>query len=454
MRIAPAALVSAGLVVAGVVIALLVLRDDGPPETAILPTRTSATMIPVTPVDAPTPRPEETEEPAPSLVAELPTVTWTAVDPSEISEATWHSAAFLLDTETGEIYSPVETLAPYEGQVGVGLGWAANGDVVVYLYEFAGAFRTARYSGPALGQLRELPGWMISARGMVAVEDGFDNVLLDAASDAKVTLLPPRPWRIHFWSPDGRYLSLEKSEIGIIPGSAIWDSETRRIAIEVPGVDVRWSNDGKFFLYTPARLEGRDIEHLGLRLVDVGSSTERVIPDALTGWSSPDGRFLVVDGTAEAPTSSYDFRIFDLVQDKYILTLRGAWPDAWFDSDTLGLTGNVCDTYDYFTIDVDGSNLRRIGFDEPRSGIGVPSGQRDRMAYSGFEGSRSTVRVLSLVTGQTRDYETGAARLYAFPGGGSQVWSPDGRYLVVYIPPGKGGLCEFEAPRPLQVQTP
>ena len=452
MRIAPVALVSAGLLVAGVVVAVLVLRDDGSPEMALLPTRTSATMIPVTPVPEATDEPEATPEP--SVVSELPPIKWTAVDPSDISEVTWHSAAFLLDTESGELYSPVETLAPYEGQVGVGLGWAANGDVIVYLYEFAGDFRTARYSGPALGQMRELPGWMISARGLVAVEDGFDNVLLNAETGARISLLPPRPWRIRFWSPDGRYLSLEKSEIGVIPGSAIWDSETRQIVIEVPGVDVRWSNNSKFLLYTPVVLQGRDIEHLGLRLVDLGSSEERVIPDALSGWSSPDDRYLVVDGTAEAPTSSYDFRIFDLLQDRYILTLRGAWPDAWFDSDTLGFTGNVCDTYDYFTIDVDGSNLRRIGFDEPRSGIGVPSGQRDRIAYSVFEGSQNTIRVLSLVTGQTRDYEAGAARLYAFPGGGSQVWSPDSRYLIVYIPPGKGGLCEFEAPRALDVQVP
>jgi hypothetical protein len=444
MRKAPVALVSAVIAIAGVVVAFGVLRDDGASETAALPTRVAATMIPVTLPPATTPRPEDTEVPSPSLVSpDFPIVKWTRVEPAEINERNWMATGLVLDTMTGEIFSPIERALV--GIVGSGMSWRPDGQVLLNMFEFGGELRQKAFTGYLLGPLYEVSGWRISSKGWIAAEDGLDNVLLDTKGN-KVQLLPPRPWRLGSFSPDGRYFSLEKSEIGVIPGSAIWDSETRQTVIEVPGVNVRWSNNSKFFLYTPAALQGRDIGHLGLRLVDVASSEERVIPDALAGWPSPDARYLVVDGTADAPTSYYDFRIFDLVQDRYILTLRGAWPDAWFDGNTLGFTGNVCDTYDYFTIDVDGDRIGQFSL-PGRRGVAQPSPQHDKFAYGVADyGGTVQVRVTSVMTSQVRDYDVGAATRI----GG---WSPDGRYLFVSIPPGKGGLCEFEQPRTLAVEA-
>jgi hypothetical protein len=61
--------------------------------------------------------------------------------------------------------------------------------------------------------------------------------------------------------------------------------------------------------------------------------------------------------------------------------------------------------------------------------------------------------VVDLGTRQTREYFTGDARLPAYENTEGRFWSPDGRYLALIKPGGKGGPCEFDPPQRLEVEV-
>ncbi len=224
---------------------------------------------------------------------------------------------------------------------------------------------------------------------------------------------------------------------------------------ETPGKELHWSKTGHSFIYGIFDPDDPDERVFELRVRDLDSGTEQAIDGTGVGAWSPDGRYLLLDDNEyHGEGDEYGFRVYDLVEQRDAMTLAGAWPGSWLDDTTLGFTGNVCDTYDFYTINVDGSDLRKvIEFDRPFV-IGHPSRQGDRVAYSVRDDSGNvTTTVLRLATGETRTYDTGRAQLRTLPGDRSHQWSPDGSYLVVSIPPGKGGPCEFDPPQSLAVEV-
>jgi hypothetical protein len=418
------------------------------------------------------PSPSPQPEPTAAVLRELPPAVWTKIEPEETAGAI-DGNMFLLDLETGQLYSPTAQVMTWNHGASAYIGWAANGWLEVILQGFNDFLKgqQADYLGETRGPSRKLPSSgeagnpsSISSTGVLAYGDGNRVVLLDVATGQQVSELPEMEGDVGEWSADGRYLSLVVSRFqsGAIRSDShttkIWDVERGAVIDEVEGEQVVWSNTSHRFLYVANAPGDAESGDFGLRLRDPDSGSEQTIDGALSGfvWSPDDRYVLISGGTRDTDDAAFKFTfsVYDVVEGRDLVTLKGAWAGAWLDAHTLGFTGNVCDTDDFYTINADGSNLRKVIEPGQPYVIELPSRQGDRVAYSlsNATGSVTTV-VYDLVTGQTREYATGIARLPFYPGQGSARWSPDGHYLALHIPPGKGGPCEFDPPQKLGVEV-
>jgi Tol biopolymer transport system component len=294
-----------------------------------------------------------------------------------------------------------------------------------------------------------------SVRGVLIYQKdhgGFFLYDLKARAELAVNLPPGSPGG---WSADGRYLAFSigtNTSARLTPVISIWDIETQSVVAEVIGDGPVWASSGHKFLYGAIDTEDPEWSTYELRLHDLDGGTERVIrdiePEGYWSWGR-DERYLILDHGRDEERK-YSFSVYDLVEDRLVMTLGGAWPGNWLDDDTLGFTGDVCGNHAFYKIDVDGSDLEKV-VEVGRFVVAHPSPQGDRIAYSRREGQTGITTVMDLTTRQTRDYLTGDGQLYAFSGLSGYQWSPDGKYLTVHKPAGKGGPCEFDPPQALEV---
>jgi hypothetical protein len=453
----PIVVAGAGLAVvaAAVAVGLLVLSEGGGKgeDAPLVPTQ--AVVGASTGVTA-------TATPRPEALRELPPAVWTEIEPED-TQGAMQVTYYLLDVETGRLYSPTEHVLKADQPIQVYVSWADNGLVQVGLRGFGGFLegKSANYLGEPLGLMRAYSGGLISSAGTLAYEEGDQIILFDLESEERIAELPRPDGYLGGWSGDGRYLSSHVSPNRLAterPAIRILDSLTGEIVDEVAGAQLTWSNTSHRFLYEavdPGDPEGQVSE---LRVRDPDSGREQTVPDSLSGglWS-PDDRYIVVSPdslSSEGEENKFTFRVYDLSEERYVFTVRGAWAGNWLSDDTLGFTGNVCDTYDFYTIAANGTELvKRIEPARPYV-IEHPSRKGDRIAFSLTDDSGSVRTVIyDLEDGSTREYATGQARLPFYPGQGSTLWSPDDRYLTLHVPPGKGGPCEFDPPQRLEVEV-
>lgn len=273
--------------------------------------------------------------------------------------------------------------------------------------------------------------------------------MYDFETEVVVSELPAPPWVIDSWSNDGRYLALIMGDGPIPPEISIWDAQLEQGVAQLGGIGVIWSDQGSRFLYQVHDAETRTDE---LRMYDLATGTghpvTRGAPGGLDFDWAPGARYVVIDdGTREA----LRFRVHDLVEGRDAVILLGVLYVDWLDDDTLGVVGDACSQHAYYSVDVDGSNLRKLVQFES---LAVPhlSPQRDRIGWSlREEDGRFVTTVMDLATGETREYETGDAVLPPYRGG--EYWSPDGRYLALIKPGGRDGICFSQEPQELEVEV-
>jgi WD40 repeat protein len=392
-----------------------------------------------------------------SPLTALPPAKWTPVRPSDTEYAS-DGNAFLLDLETGELYSPTERVLGHGAGALAGIAWMDNGEVSIVLLGTGGTVRheTAQYLGLVLGPMRKLPSGglrvgnnvQLSSTGLLAFHNGIEGIVFDTVKGTRVGTLPANLGAIGRWSPDGRYLSLAVSTNVSPPRPpviSIWDTETGRVVDEMVGDSIGWSNRGHRFLYGAIDSADRGMQVSELRIRDVDTRAEvRILEASQGGYWSPNDRYILIDShVRDEAGDKYSFRVYDVIQQRYLITLHGAWPESWLNDDRLAFTGNVCGTNDVFTIRSDGFGLRQVADSsgDPVRSVN-PSPRGDSIAYSK---ARGIITIVSLTTGETREYHTGKATT---PG----AWSPDGRYLTMHVPAGKGGRCEFDPPQTLQIE--
>lgn len=409
-----------------------------------------------------------TATPRPEALRDFPPAQWTAIDAAETEEA-GDGNMFLLDLETGQLYSPTAEVLTWEARVSAFISWAENGQIEVGMLGFSDFLEGKRavYLGETLGLMQKLPSSgdggnpsALSSTGLLAYKDSNKVVLFDVATRQRVAELPELPelpGSIRGWSADGRYLSF-----GVSPNTrsreepliSVWDIETARVAAEVIGERLVWAASGHRFLYGAIDPSDPELRIFEQRVYDIDSGTEQVIQDVSEEGSWSSQRYVITDASSSDDEGrKYGFTVYDLAQERYVMTLRGAWPGAWLDEDTLSFTGDVCDSFGFYTIDSDGSNLEKV-IEFGGMVVVHPSRQGDRIAYSqrGDSGGFVTT-VMDLATRQMREYATGDALLPPYENTAGRFWSPDGRYLALIKPAGKGGRCEFDAPQKLEVEV-
>ena len=458
MRMRPIVLAGALAVVAAAIVVggLLVLSDGGSEGDDAPAVPTEAVVGASTGVTA-------TATPRPEALRELPPAVWTPIEAEDTEEA-GDGNMFLLDLETGQLYRPTEDLLTWEKRVQAYISWADNGRVSVGMLGFEGVIegKRASYIGEVLGPMRRLPGERnrVSSRGIVAYEEDGAYFLHDLTTNSLLGEVMAPDGSMGNWSADGRYLSFSVSpntRLPLDPIISIWDVESGRVVVEVTGDGVVWAESGHRFLYGAIDPADPEKEVYEQRVHDIDSGTEQVIRGVLeisetSFW--PSRRYVLIDATArDEEGTKHAFSVYDLEEQRNVITLRGAFVSGWLDEDTLAFTGDACSAHGYYTIDADGSNLKlHVQFE--RSAIAHPSRQGDRAAYSLFnENGGFVTTVIDLTTGEAHGYVTGDALLPHYVGQGSSYWSPDGRYLALIKPGGRDGICFSQEPQQLEIEV-
>jgi hypothetical protein len=453
MRKALVALVAVALVL-GVVLASRWPSGEESLETAELPTRVAATMIPVTPVTAPTLTPSPTAAPAPVSLRPA----WVPITAEDLKRFRGPHFSFLLDTVTGQMYSVIAPDMAYDELSG-GPSWAVTGELLIALSPSMGA-EPEYFLGPALGEIRSLPrgreGWgggALSVDGLLAYASETENVLYDTGQQQMVGTLPDPPWRPQAWSDDGRYLLLEQgsyssTQPGNEPMVAVWDQEVARVVAEWPGEGASWSGPALQVVYRSYEPSLPFGESLALKVRDFATGSEFRVGKALEGTLSPDGTYTVATFDEEG---DHGFRVHELASGALVLTARNAWFDRWLDDEAVGLVGSACASPDYYKLNVANADLLKMTAAEGRHTAPQASPDFTKFAHTRIEES-GFVTVVETAAGK-REFSTGAAFVWTLPGYAG-AWSPDGRYLVVTIPPGKDGPCFVQVPGPLAIEVP
>ena len=386
----------------------------------------------------------------------LPIARWTEIDPVETMDA-GTGDFFLLDTLTGTMYSPVvEHPDPFTQ---IGIDWLNNGQVSVHMYGSGGGPTSgaiATYVGDFLGPMTHVPGssYNISANGILAVDTDDAIVLYDVAGGKQVGTVTPRPvGSLGGWSPDGRYLAFHagNSQARELTMIRIWDSHTRKTVAEVPGTSIWWLEGGRSFLYGVVDPGDGDERILETRLLDLAAGKEKSVSPVGLAYPSPDGRYAIGASFLEWE-KRHSFSIYEVSTGKQMLTLGGSWPMSWIDEDTIALMGAVCGPSTFYTVNVDGSNLRRHrDFEGATVAHASPNGDRFAFTTRDEYENPTITTIVDTSTGLTREFVTGGVSLSVHAMGSKDSWSPDGRYLVVYNRGGRDGPCFETQPQTFQL---
>jgi len=424
---------------------IAVLSSDDSPERSV--SSASVPTVAATQVPPPTPLP----------IMAL-SVVWRDIAPAETWVADF-GTMFLLDTETGKMYSPIEGTS--EDGTRAGMEWAPDGGMSVWIHKpgTAPEPRNALFVGEALGAMKLVPGGdvpRVSSRRIAAVRHDGAYFLFDVDRQAQLGVLPLAPGQYPVsWSWDGRYLSIHRdgdSRKGENPSVSIWDTETRQVVLDVPAHQVSWANAHNRFLYSVVDVSRGDNSFVETRLSDLTTGEDYSVGSMnLAHWSTDD-RYLV--GEANAGDRINAFSVFDARDGKKLITARGTWPMAWVDEDTIGFMADVCtEAPSFFYVDADGSGLRKV-IDDVGYGVVHPAPGGNKVAYTDYGDSPqqpNVVKVLTLSSNVLQEFDVG--RTYLMPNSWltSQTWSVDGRYLLLRAPVGKGGPCMGDEVVPFQL---
>lgn len=286
------------------------------------------------------------------------------------------------------------------------------------------------------------------------------NIILDVDTGKEVAQLPGDPWYLGTWSADGQYLTMSRYERGGCDDNhlAIWSFATQSLT-EIDGQYGSWSSSGHNLAYT-RRLEVPPnpddcVPDYEVRIRAADTNMDRSVGKGhgdLLNWS-PNDRYLVVGLIGSTPDEErHGFRVIDTAEASYT-DIDGSWFGEWLDAQTLFFIGNICSTFDFYTIKSDGSNLQSL----PKLRVqmrGALTPQRDKIAFteSGEGQDSNSLIVYSFASGDETQYAVGPLRTGWIFGGGSNGWSNDARCLQIFAPAGKGGPCEFDPPYALSIE--
>jgi Tol biopolymer transport system component len=368
----------------------------------------------------------------------------------------------LLDTESGKLYSPSDR----NGQDGpsISMTWSPDGSLLVQMYPRRSDERATDtlFIGPPLGPMTPVSATetYVSSRGVAAsYEPGAMPavVIREIATRHEIARLNLKPGQYAGpWSPDGRFLPLRFGgdfERKVNPSVTLWDLDTRQVVLEIPAYDISWANQHNRFLYEIVDAKRGDDSFVESRVHDMDSGTDYVINtrSGIVLWS-PDDRYIVANAPHNERT--YAFSVFDALNGRVLTTARGSWPVAWIDQETIGFMANVCtNSMSLYYVNGGGSNLRRI-LDMAGYGVAHPSPHGGRVAYTVYGQvlpQKNIVRIVDVASGQNKEFDVGTTYLLPYPWANQRVWSPDGHYLLLMSPVGKGGPCMGSEPEPFQI---
>ena len=410
---------------------------------------------------ADSPTVDATGQPSPtstSPVGRPLSVTWTEVAPGDTS-LFGYGTMFLLNSRTGQIYSPTDQVRTDGPRVWISWGPSLVRDPLsLWMYPSAnddgwvGGF----FVGNALEPMKRVPGEVpaASSRGIAATTDGGNVLLVDMNTGRELSRIPDtRGQRPGGWSWDGRYLALVTdgdAQKNTKPLIAIWDFDTRQTILELEASAIHWANKHNRFLYQTNSDSGRDVD-LEFRIRDLKSGVDHDLGGGTffspSTWSPNDD---YVIGNLPIERTSW-FSIFDASSGRKLASVGGSWPMRWLDDRTIALLADVCTgATSLVYMKADGSDLNEVAtFGDGRTVHPSPDGSL--YAFSDWTGVDlvMALEIVDRATGASIRYETGSSFLVGHPW--NHAWSPDGRFLILMSPVGKDGACMGVDPEPFQL---
>lgn len=459
--------VTSGLI--AIAVALLLLTGEGtdrgvaqigkgpPPQPA--PTE-SGNPIP-TATAAPVPaRPTISPQPTrPSPAPWLRPPEWVAV--ASADELPNFGPA-IVDIDSGRIWSFAALGAALIGQpsdVSIRfLGWTPENEALVRV---SGGGRATIYV--ALLGKAFVPWAVATGSGDVRYSpDGLlvavDHTIYDPSSGLAVVELPPGEFI--GWSADSRYFAVGGDPDDQVPRVLAWDRETGRFEEATLAVTGIWSSTGHRIAYG---LDRNDATETGLNEILIVEFPDnpgitplariRGVSARPLAWSYDDAYLAV---TVTQPSSGdptignrvADIHIVDMHSGETVVVIGGAWQAAWSPTtDLLLFTGNVCSSFDIFTLRSDGTGLRNYTSspDTDLNPLWAPNGEVAAFVSFGEDAVR-----LNLATIRDGSVET---LFSARPDEMHPLsWSPDGRFLEFRYGGGHG-LCKLRMPQDTEVKV-
>jgi hypothetical protein len=418
--------------------------------------------------------------PTPGITAaDLPQLSWELLPGAPQGPLEYTSGEpYVLDFETGRFYhlrdqAPPATRVPgddrsVEKSVAV-LGWSDHHGFLVFAHIYhgplgqeMGALYATKPGGPLRAVLNPTVGLHVVSSLIhgkfvaVTVQSAFGNGPTETRVLDPVTLgeryrMPGlRPVAA---SADGSYLAAENSDQDagfVLALDNLGFRVIRQLEI-VSSIYATWSNGGHRIAYMEYDAAAENYRTVVLD-VDSGTETE-LLPEAVYPEWSPDDRFILARywvNELDPETRSDRLRVFESSTGEAVLDVAGAWPIGWVDEDIFAFTGNVCATFDAFTVDANGRNVRQLTSSPQVPWSHLLSPDRSKLVHMAQGGPPPSMGLLDLAGGSPRDYDIGVLSLYVSP-----VWSSDGRYVAMYPPPGKDGPCygQFNKPQYTEIEV-
>lgn len=395
--------------------------------------------------------PAATSNPTPAPWVRPPR--WVPGDPASPAG---DDSQFVIDIRSGEIWELLaaepDASSPTRAQL---IAWSPEGDAVVAVVAPGKALLYTARPGEAFRYLMttsgESPSISWSPDGLLLEAEGR---IIDPATNQLVTELPGTAIG---WSADSRFLATAAGSSVIV-----WDRDTGQLEQRRTGGGV-WSSEGSRFAYQPVRQPATQPRENQIRITDLSGGRDVAISiqslsASPVAWSRDD-RFIaaLVTQPPEEGTSaaySYQTQILDTTLQRSVVIADGSWANAWVrDRNTLLLTGNVCSTFDIFTVNADGSGLRNYTSSPEAEVEPALAPASERVAFvARAEDEETAVYLLSLVDGTIA--ELVSAPSLSFPAWASLAnsWSPDGQYLVFGVGGGRG-ICEGAAPQTTAIEV-